>query len=111
MSVEVIRASVFLDAVQKYVSAEQKEHVTSYFYENNNAFAIYNIESDSSCPPVSLAIDTAQDLAIMTRVIRDMDKAVWRYTIHEKLARYQEAHRKFYKNNNEERDLFRHHKA
>jgi len=97
MSIEVIRASVFLDAVQKYVSAEQKEHVTSYFYENNKAFTIYNIECDSSCPPVSLAIDTAQDLEIMTRVILDMDKAVWCYSIQEKLTRYLEAHRNFCK--------------
>ena len=98
MSVEVIRASVFLDAVQKYVSAEQKEHVTSYFYENNNAFTICNIESNSSLPPVSLAVDTAQDFEIMTRVIRDMDKAVWHYTIDEKLTMYVEMQRIFCKN-------------
>ena len=46
---------------------------------------------------MSLAIDTAQDLEIMTCVIRDMDKAVWCYTIQEKLTRYLEAHKKFYK--------------
>ena len=104
MSVEVIKARVFSDAIQNYVSAEQKEHVTSYFYENTNVYSIWNIESNFSLHPVSLAVDTMQDFEIMTRVIQDMDKDVWRYTIDEKLSMYVETHRKYYKENNRKLD-------
>ena len=69
-SVEVIFKTAFKKVIKKNMSLHNKEHVTSYFYENASKFSILNI----SCPYKhrfpKLSIDTQEDFNKFDRFIK-----------------------------------------
>ena len=43
MSVELIKTNIFLETEKKIKNANDREHITQYFYKNFKKFKIYNI--------------------------------------------------------------------
>lgn len=60
-SVEIIRTNL-LSKNLKFFSKSQKEHVTKYFYENNNCFMIKNFKNINKKKKIKMSIDTKSDL-------------------------------------------------
>ncbi len=71
MSVEIVRTA-FLRKWHHLFTAEQREHVTSYFYDNPNTGSRREYRN-RDCPEaagMALAIDTAEDFALATAMLR-----------------------------------------
>ena len=63
MSIEVIQAQALAKLDQKSLSAEDREHVTTYFYRHADQFEINNHAATTPCRDVDLALDTEDDFA------------------------------------------------
>ena len=62
-NVELIRADSLLRLPDEELTAEDREHVTAFFYRHAARFVIHNIESRGPVVPgESLAVDTLEDL-------------------------------------------------
>lgn len=69
-SVEVIFKTAFKKVIKKKMSPHNKEHVTSYFYENPSQFSILNISCPYQHKFPKLSIDTQEDLNKFERFIK-----------------------------------------
>lgn len=66
---ELIRASTFLSVEVGALSADDREHVTPFFYRNVERFRIVNVESGNArLAAVSLAVETVDDLHRLERL-------------------------------------------
>ena len=76
MTVELIKTTTFLEAIEYINSQNEKEHLTRYFYNNFDNFQIYNIECDVTVDQnFKLAIDEHFDLKkIETWLLTKKDK-------------------------------------
>lgn len=63
MSVEAIRTLALARAVAAMTQAEEREHVTPYFYANPAAFRIAGFAPERPRPEMQLSVDTAEDFA------------------------------------------------
>ena len=68
MSVEVISTTALLDAAQKATDPLDREHVTTYFYRNDDRYVIDNVASPELMTDVDLALDTSDDFAFQSRL-------------------------------------------
>ena len=60
---ELVRASTFMALADRELSAEDREHVTAYFYRHADRFAIRNLDSrDAHDRDRSFVVDTLDDL-------------------------------------------------
>ena len=82
-SVEILKSSTFCDAYAEMTAKEDLEHVTSYFYRNENRFCICNFELKEPCPDVQLSVDTPEDMALFSAIVSRMIRPHWEYTIEE----------------------------
>ncbi len=80
-SVEVISTDVFSQAVNKMDLPEHFEHVTGYFYENCDEFAIKQIKCPIECVGTSFVIDTLADFTRIEALIEAMDRPHWEYSL------------------------------
>jgi spore coat polysaccharide biosynthesis protein SpsF (cytidylyltransferase family) len=62
-SVEVVSVAAFEAGYRAFSCPDHHEHVTRYFYEQTSRFSIRTIVADRDYGDVSLAVDTAADLA------------------------------------------------
>ncbi len=63
MSVELVRASTFLEAENSIFAKDEREHVTRYFYQHSEKFSIYNMVcTNPKSPSLRLAVDELGDL-------------------------------------------------
>ena len=60
-SIEIIKTSIIKNNIKKF-SDQNKEHVTSYFYENFKIFKIKNFVNKYKYNSLKLSIDTIVDL-------------------------------------------------
>ncbi len=61
-SVEVIRSSIFLDALPKLIDPSDQEHVTPYFYRHASNYLLENFQSnEKGMENIQLAVDTPTD--------------------------------------------------
>lgn len=67
-SVEVIRTSSLLHACDAMTEAD-REHVTSFFYTHRDIYRIVNFRSGEAAGTVQLSVDTAEDFAIMEKLL------------------------------------------
>lgn len=68
MSVEVISTAALSDADQKATDPSDREHVTTYFYRNDDRYVIDNVASPELMTDVDLALDTPEDFAFQSRL-------------------------------------------
>ena len=84
MSIEIIETQFFKEHFQKFNDYD-KEHVTSFFYRNEdlgNYFNFYN-HNISETQDLDLAIDTRKDYEFIKEVILKMDRYPATYTFNE----------------------------
>jgi spore coat polysaccharide biosynthesis protein SpsF (cytidylyltransferase family) len=87
-SVEILRADTFRNAYKKMKNIEDLEHVTKYFYKNQNNFEIFNFESGKELGKIQLSVDTPEDMDMFSKIIDKMDKPHWEYTLENILRIY-----------------------
>lgn len=87
-SVEVVGGEVFRKAVAAMDEPRHLEHVTPYFYEHQQQFAIFNMASGMDFTSVRLSVDTKADLAVFARIVGRMDKPHWQYGLAEVVELY-----------------------
>jgi spore coat polysaccharide biosynthesis protein SpsF len=85
-SVEVVATAALEEAAAATSDPGDREHVTRYFYRHPGAYTIRNVASDRDLSRVQLAVDTADDLALTTRIFAAMDQPHWEYGLDEILA-------------------------
>jgi len=85
-SVEVMDAEIFDAAVELMHDRSDIEHVTPYFYRHANQYRIHNLTFDHDCGDARLAVDTQEDLNLLSAMIRAMDRPQWEYDLHDILA-------------------------
>lgn len=74
-SVEVVDAARFVAALPDFDAAEDREHVTRYFYRRPELFHIVNFTSGAAVGDVQMSVDTAEDLELVRRMMAAMDGA------------------------------------
>lgn len=79
-SVEVLRAKVFLESYPKFKTADDFEHVTTYFYQHPSAFKMFNIEHrGSDYSMVNLSVDEPAHLEMAKKILDQMQKPELEY--------------------------------
>ena len=82
-SVEVIRTSELVRAVHVMTSADDRQHVTRYFYRHADRYRIHNICSDMDYGDLVLAIDTPGDLHRFETLVAGFERPHWEYGLRE----------------------------
>jgi spore coat polysaccharide biosynthesis protein SpsF len=84
-SVEAMRAAPFLEGVPRITEAEDREHVTRFFYRNLPPDRICRITRTQDVSHVRLVVDTSDDLAHVASILDAMEGPRWRYGLAELL--------------------------
>jgi len=90
-SVEVL-STVAYQRAYNHMRDGELEHITSYFYAHPKDFRIQNFALTESLSQIQLSVDTRQDIGNFTRLVSDMVRPHWEYTledilqIHQRLA-------------------------
>jgi spore coat polysaccharide biosynthesis protein SpsF len=87
-SVEVLRRETFQAAYKQMGEDSEFEHVTKYFYKNQNDFKIFNFESGYHYGRIQLSVDTPQDMERFATIVAQMNRPHWVYTLDEILEIY-----------------------
>lgn len=76
-SFEIFRADAFRRGCERMSRPEHREHVTPYFYERANDFAIFNVASGEDWGDLNLTVDTREDLDRVMDILSRMDRPYW----------------------------------
>jgi len=87
-SVEVIKSETFQKTYLKMNNSEDLEHVTKYFYNNQDKFKIKNFESKKQLENIQLSVDTYEDMRMFESIVHKMDKPHWMYSLDDILDIY-----------------------
>lgn len=78
-SVEAVRSATFIEADTVVDDPEDREHVTRYFYRNDNIYRIANFTSSGRFGGLQLSVDETHDIEVIEKMLRKMDKPHWAY--------------------------------
>jgi spore coat polysaccharide biosynthesis protein SpsF len=84
-SVEVISTAVLLQALDDISAAEDREHVTPFFYRQPERFRIRNMSASEDYTRLRLAVDTPEDFRRISAMIAAMKGMQWEYGLRELL--------------------------
>ncbi len=73
-SVEVVSLSALRSAWIAGMSAEECEHVTTYFYKHPDLYSIHNLTHEPACGDIQLSIDTIDDFNRVKSILRRLGK-------------------------------------
>lgn len=90
-SVEVIAAAALQRAIERMKSADEREHVTPYFYAHPEEFAIASFVTDPPRPEAQLSVDDAADFARCAAIIAALPAPPWQAGWRACLAAYDRA--------------------
>jgi spore coat polysaccharide biosynthesis protein SpsF len=79
-SVEVVSAEAMRRAYGRMRDDSEREHVTQHLYRHPDEFRIVNFENDRDDSALSLAVDTAEDLAGFEAIVAAMERPHWDYS-------------------------------
>jgi spore coat polysaccharide biosynthesis protein SpsF len=82
-SVEAIRRATFKRGYEAMTDPDDLEHVTTFFYRHPEEFRIRSFGAPAGLPDVSLAVDTADDVAAFEAIVGRMKRPHWTYTLEE----------------------------
>ncbi len=85
-SVEVVSSDALRQASAQTSDAQDREHVTPYFYRHPERFRIRNFKREPSAADIQLSVDSAQDFAMFERLVAAMRRAPEDYGLEEILA-------------------------
>lgn len=88
-SVEAMGSAAFRG--QALVDAEDREHVTRYWYRHADRFAIRNFSSGADLGGIQLSVDTAEDFRLFEAVLARMERPHWDYGYAEVIDLYRSA--------------------
>ena len=91
MSVELVRSSTYLNAYPQMTDPRDREHVTRFLYQQPQQFRIHNIESPVDHSQLRLAVDTLEDIATLGRLVGQLNRPHWDYSVSEIIELYQRA--------------------
>jgi spore coat polysaccharide biosynthesis protein SpsF len=84
-SVEVISADALRLQAAQGPTAEEREHVTLWFYRHPERVRIRNFAADTDMSGVQLSVDTADDFAAFAAIVEAMERPHWDYGLAELL--------------------------
>jgi len=86
-SVEIVNASLFLSEYKKFNNQADMEHVTTYFYRNEQDCRIMNLKypAGGNLNDIQLSVDTEEDFLLTTKMLENMRRPHWDYSINELL--------------------------
>ena len=90
-SIEIINLQVLKKTIHKMSCKQDKEHVTTYFYKNNNKYKIFNFLNKKKLDSINLSIDTIDDLKMIKLIISDINKK----NLNHSLKNYIDAYKKY----------------
>lgn len=90
-SIEIVKTDVFMHAYSKMSSPEDFEHVTHYFYNNQDQYKLFNFKSDIDYSTIKLSVDTMDDFNLINSIICLMDKPHYNYSYLELVELYRKA--------------------
>ncbi len=79
-SVEIIRLNAFKMIYPRLRSDAEREHVTSFFYNHSEEFAIHHFESGKQYGTIQLSVDTPEDMTHFEQIIDSLEKPPWEYS-------------------------------
>lgn len=82
-SVEVVRTSEFTRVVELMTSADDRQHVTRYYYRHAERYRIYNVRSEVNYGDLVLAVDTPGDLQRFETLVAGFERPHWEYGLSE----------------------------
>ena len=82
-SVEVFNSCLFIKTYPLMLKIEDREHVTSYFYEHRSQYSFYNFESGHDYGDMQLSVDTIEDMEQFKKIVSLMKKSHWEYGLEE----------------------------
>lgn len=89
-SVEVLKSEVFKNAFLHMNDNEDFEHVTKYFYRNQDKYKILNFKSDTDFRNLRMSVDTPDDFRIFSSIIAKMTMPHWEYDLEGLIKIYNE---------------------
>lgn len=92
-SVEIIKSDTFRNAYERMESDYDREHVTSFFYQQKGGFKVLNFSSEADYSDVDLSVDTKEDFRVFSQMINSMKKPHWDYNVHEIIKLYRNTNR------------------
>lgn len=78
-SIELIRASTFLNGVKQMTEAEDREHVMPWFYRSLTPDRRINFSAERIASYPKMGVDTEQEFETVSRLISSLALPVWRY--------------------------------
>ena len=90
-TVEIVRTEAFTDACLRMQDAQDREHVTRYFYQHSAGYRIVNFGADAPFDDVHMAIDTEADFLRFAAIVERMDRPHWCYGLSEIVDLYRRA--------------------
>ncbi|WKV10963.1 NTP transferase domain-containing protein [Marivirga harenae] len=81
MSVEVVSSSFYQQQIKKFKEESHREHVTLYFYENENLgkFHFFKNKEMEEAKGLKMAVDTQNDFNFVSSIIKNMDNPHFTY--------------------------------
>lgn len=76
-TVEALRSDVYRAGCARIEEADDREHVTRWFYQHADEFRIHNFTKTPDCSHLSLAVDTQDDLARIRDIYGTMRRPHW----------------------------------
>ena len=74
---------------QTLETPDQREHVTRAMYEQPDRYTIYNFSAPEPLHHLDLAIDTPADMFVFEKMLHQMTKPHWAYSLEETLTLFQ----------------------
>lgn len=71
LSVEIIKSNIFKRLKRFKLNSHNKEHITSFFYQNSMDYKILNTKNSKNYSKKSLALDTQNDLKKLKPIIME----------------------------------------
>ncbi len=68
-SIEIFKSKIYLKDFKNIKNVKDKEHVTTYFYDNKNKYEYINIKNNIDLSKISMCIDFPKDLVNARKVI------------------------------------------
>jgi len=85
-SVEVISVDALRRAASQTDDAEDREHVTRYFYRHPEQFRIRNFKREGDAADIQLSVDTPADFQMFEQIVAAMERPPAEYGLDEILA-------------------------
>lgn len=75
-SIEIVKISTFKKNISNIFKKNEKEHVTSYFYNNKDKFRIKSIESKKNFANLNFCIDNNNDIKKIINILKHFKNKV-----------------------------------